>query len=288
MNSDEMFEQLTDRQKKCIPDVYFAMIPIEDLVSNQAYQRPLSDEHIKSALEEFDVYQINPVKVSKRDGTNFVFDGQHTIEIVAAASGSRKTPVWCMIFDELKYKDEAHIFADQQKHVKTLSPYEIYHAHIEAGDERQMLIDSIVRSFGLEVTRNPKPCGLVCVNTLEKIFSLYGQEILKRTLHIAVATWEGEKNSLSGTMLMGITRIVSAYGDSLKESVFKENVGSVSVKHIIRTAKETRPGALGYAIAMIQLYNGRSKKGLSTKKLFESRRLTSYRDETEDEGEEEE
>ena len=79
-----------------------------------------------------------------------------------------------------------------------------------------------------------------------------------------------------------------SYGDSLRESVFKENVGSVSVKHIIRIAKETRPGALGYAIAMIQLYNGRSRKGLSTKKLFETTRMTSSQDETEDEGGEDE
>lgn len=27
-----------------------------------------------------------------------------------------------MIYDDLKYKEEAHIFADQQKHVKSLSP----------------------------------------------------------------------------------------------------------------------------------------------------------------------
>ena len=34
------------------------------------------------------------------------------------------TPVWCMIYDDLKYKEEAHIFADQQKHVKALSSFE--------------------------------------------------------------------------------------------------------------------------------------------------------------------
>lgn len=118
-----MDDMLTEEQRKCIPDVSFELIPIRNLVSNQDYQRPLSKGHIRKALEEFDVYQINPVKVSRRDGINFVFDGQHTIEIVASESGSRDTPVWCMIYDDLKYKEEAHIFADQQKHVKSLSPY---------------------------------------------------------------------------------------------------------------------------------------------------------------------
>ena len=75
---------LTERQRKCVPDVSFELIPIRNLVSNQNYQRPLSEGHIKKALEEFDVYQINPVKVSRRGGVNYVFDGQHTIEIVAS------------------------------------------------------------------------------------------------------------------------------------------------------------------------------------------------------------
>ena len=49
-----------------VPRVHFELIPIKDLVSNQDYQRNLSDSHIIRASEEFDVYQINPVKVSRR------------------------------------------------------------------------------------------------------------------------------------------------------------------------------------------------------------------------------
>ena len=63
-------ELLTEAQRRCIPNVSFELIPIRNLVSNQDYQRPLSENHIRKALEEFDVYQINPVKVSRRDGIN--------------------------------------------------------------------------------------------------------------------------------------------------------------------------------------------------------------------------
>ena len=70
MNED----MLTEAQRRCIPNVSFELIPIRNLVSNQDYQRPLSENHIRKALEEFDVYQINPVKVSRRDGINYVFD----------------------------------------------------------------------------------------------------------------------------------------------------------------------------------------------------------------------
>lgn len=84
-----------------VPNVHFEKIPICDLVSNQDYQRALSKDHILKTAENFDLYQINPAKVSRRDGLNYVFDGQHTIEIVALVSGSRETPVWCMVYDDM-------------------------------------------------------------------------------------------------------------------------------------------------------------------------------------------
>lgn len=55
-----------------------------------------------------------------------MFNGQHTIEIVAMVSESRDTPVWCMVYDDMDYNIEADVFANQQKYVKALVPYEIY------------------------------------------------------------------------------------------------------------------------------------------------------------------
>ena len=66
---------LTERQRRCIPDVTFELIPICNLVSNQDYQRPLSEGHIRETIEEFDPYQINPIKISRRDGINYIIDG---------------------------------------------------------------------------------------------------------------------------------------------------------------------------------------------------------------------
>ena len=131
--------------------------------------------------------QLNVVKVSRREGVNYVFDGQHTIEIVATASGSRETPVWCMVY-ELKYIEEAHVFADQQKHTKKLLPYETYKAHLEAGDQKQKMIESIVQQYGLHVDSQLRPNAICAVSTLERIYDKYGQNVLNTTLRLATAT----------------------------------------------------------------------------------------------------
>ena len=132
-----------------VPKVQFELIPIKNLVSNQDYQRNLSIKHVQKVASHFDLQQINPVKVSRRNGINYVFNGQHTIEIIALVSGSRETPVWCMVYDDLVYEEEADIFANQLKYTKSLSPYEIFMANIEAGNDMQLTIKALIESYDL-------------------------------------------------------------------------------------------------------------------------------------------
>lgn len=252
-----------------VPNVHFEQIPIKNLVSNQEYQRNLSQHHVENAAAHFDLYQINPVKVSRRDGVNYVFNGQHTIEIVALISGSRETPIWCMIYDDLNYEHEADIFANQMKFVRPLKPYEVFMANIEAGNDKQLIIKDLLESYSLSLgqTRN---YGVICaVSTVEGIYERFGYHVLDRTLRLCVGAWEGDMNSLSANFLNGVARLVIAFGDSIKDDLFKEKVGNTSVKQLSRTAKERRPGSLGYAEAMLVAYNRKCKFPLRWTKLYE-------------------
>ncbi len=251
-----------------VPHVHFELIPIKRLVSNQTYQRNLSPGHIKRTAENFDLYQINPVKVSRRDGINYVFNGQHTIEIVATVSGSRDTPVWCMVYDDMDYAVEADVFANQQKYVKSLSPYEIFIANIEAGNEQQLTIKSLVESYGLTISTAKLPGTICAISTLEFIYTKYGFHVLDRTIRLCIGAWEGESNSLTANMLKGVARLIVAFGDSLRDDLFKEKVGACSSKEIGRTAKERKAGALGYAEAMLIAYNRKTRNGLKWSKLY--------------------
>lgn len=253
-----------------VPNVHFEQIPIKNLVSNQDYQRNLSIKHVQKAADNFDLCQVNPVKVSRRDGINYVFNGQHTIEIIALVSGSRETPVWCMIYDDLEYTHEADIFANQMKYVKPLLPYEIFMANLEAGSDKHLIINDLVESYDLTITSNATPGGICAVSTLEQIYDKYGYHTLDRVLRLCIGTWEGENYSLCGNMLNGVARLINAYGDSLKDDVFKEKNGIFSVKQIIRNAKERRVGSLGYAETLLINYNKKlqTHSSLPMEKLY--------------------
>lgn len=251
-----------------VPKVSFELIPIKDLVANQEYQRNLSESHIIRTAEAFDLYQVNPVKVSRRDGINYVFNGQHTIEIVALVSGSRETPVWCMVYDDMSYMNEAHVFADQQKFIKALTPYDTFMAHIEARDRKYLIIRDLVNSYHLEIS-STKAQGCICaVSALENIHDRFGYHVLDRTLKLCVGTWEGEVNSFSGNILNAIARLIVVYQDDLDDDIFIDHVGKFTVKAIGRTAKDRRPGALGYAEAMLIAYNTKCKNKLPMERLY--------------------
>lgn len=257
-----------------VPNVHYELIPIKNLVSNQEYQRNLSARHVQRTAENFDLYQINPVKVSRRDGINYVFNGQHTIEIVALVSGSRETPVWCMIYDDLIYAHEADIFANQQKYVKPLLPYEIFMANVEAGNDKQLIIKELVETYGLAIISTPSPNGIRAVSTLENIYDKYGYHTLDRVLRLIVGTWEGEAHSLSANMLNGVAKLVHAYGEDMKDDIFKAKLSQISIKELSRAAHDRRHGSLGFSEAILIYYNKKNHGGLSWEKLYKGKTET--------------
>lgn len=115
-----------------------------------------------------------------------------------------------------------------------------------------MLIRDLVYSYNLELGSTQKRHGTICaIAALENIFDKYGYHVLDKALRMLVSTWEGKMYSLSGNTLNAVARLIAAYGDALNEETFKERLGLVSMKTIIRTARERRPGSLEYAEAML-------------------------------------
>lgn len=261
-----------------VPKVHFEQIQIKNLVSNQEYQRNLSISHVRRTAENFDLYQINPVKVSRRNGINYVFNGQHTIEIIARVSESRETPIWCMIYDDLEYNQEADIFANQLKYVKPLLPYEIFMPNVEAGNDEQLIIKSLVESYGMFISSSKIPGSICAISSLEYIYREFGFHVLDRTLRLCIGTWEGDNNSLCANMLRGTARLIVVFGDVLKDDIFKEKVGKFSSREIGRTAKERNAGSLGFAEAILIAYNKKMKSPLKWSKLYMTKSKTTEDD----------
>ncbi len=251
-----------------VPKVKYELIPIKELICDQKYQRDLSKKQVTRTSDNFDPFQINPVKVSRREGSNYVINGQHTIEIVAKISGSRDTPVWCMIYDEMDYTTEANVFAEQMKFVRALTPHDIFVAKIEADDHDSLMIRAIVEEYDLTVSNEAKPGNVCAIKALEDIYDRLGSEVLNRTLRICVSTWEGDPRSLTSNMLKGLAILLAAYDDRIKDSIFVEKLSEISLKELIRQAKDRRTGPMGIAESMLIYYNKKNRSPISMETLY--------------------
>ena len=58
---------------------------------------------------------------------------------------------------------------------------------------------------------------------------------------------------------IGTAKLLVTYQDALDEEIFKERLGEMSVKQLLRIAKERRGGCMGVAEAMVITYNGKKK-----------------------------
>ncbi|MBR5754594.1 MAG: hypothetical protein IKX97_02070, partial [Erysipelotrichaceae bacterium] len=178
---------------------------------------------------------------------------------------------------------EADIFANQMKFVKPLSPAEVCAANVEAGSDTQLMIKSLVESYGLRIaatnTRNDGKC-ICAVSALEKIMVEHGYHVLDRVLRLIIGIWEGEKSSFSANVLNAMARLVTTYGDHLNDDLLKEKLSGFSIKSLIRMGRERRPGALGLAEVMVITYNGKKKNSqnyLNMKSLYDSSIASSTR-----------
>lgn len=173
-----------------------------------------------------------------------------------------------MVYDDLEYEHEADIFANQMKYVKPLLPYEIFMANIEAGNDKQLIIRDLVESYNLTITSTTTPGGICAVATLENIHDKYGYHMLDHVIRLIAATWEGASQSFSANMMNGLARFLNAYGDAVKDDVFKEKLGRISIKELSRTAKDRRSGSLGFAEAILIGYNKKCRNPLPWDKLY--------------------
>ena len=65
-----------------VPNVHFEKIPIKNLVSNQDYQRNLSQARIEKTAENFDLFQINPVRSAEETGSIMFLTGSIPLKLL--------------------------------------------------------------------------------------------------------------------------------------------------------------------------------------------------------------
>lgn len=256
---------LENLRKLYLPDVDYCYVPITELHLDPPYQRPRSKAFIKMVVDNYNPNQLRPAKVSKRDdGSYYVWDGQHTVEIIRLYCERKGIPnpeVPSMIYNNLSYADEATLFANQSEFVRKMQKVDIFKALLEAEDEGAISLERIVQSFGFQISAKKMDGCLYCITTLENIRNREnGEELLCRVLDLLHETWDGKKEYLKAQFIAALADIIEFSGNKFSEDIFFKQFRVISYDEIVLESKQY--GRDKMLSAILYFYN----KGISSNK----------------------
>jgi hypothetical protein len=131
-------------------------IKIADLVVDETYQRPVTDQgrrSIRAIALHFSWSRFAPVVVSPVEGGRYaIVDGQHRTT-AAALRGIESVPCAVIIADR---KGQAAAFAAINGNVTKMSSLSLYRAGLAAGESRAVAINRVCKQAGVIVLPYPK------------------------------------------------------------------------------------------------------------------------------------
>jgi hypothetical protein len=195
----------------------FTMLPISQLVVDDAYQRTISSSsarNIRRICRNFDWSKFLPVIVTKDGGKYSIVDGQHR---ATAALTLGITEVPCYVLG-CTPSEAAAAFAAINGNVTPMQTIDIWFAELAAGDPSAVLLKGVLDAAGVTVTR--KKDGYIAgetrsIGVLRRALQFYGEAILTTILQCIVETGDGNAGMIFGAVINGIGHAVRTKPDLL-------------------------------------------------------------------------
>lgn len=240
----------------------FMELNTRELVIDPAYQRPLDNTKIQNIINKFNPELVNIIKVSRRDGRYYVFDGQHTRAALIQKNGGNHRNVMCKVYEGLTQLDEMELFIAQNGASSPVSTADKFRARYNFGDEeitdmvRCCELAGVTCDFGKVRAHNK----VVCYSTLNKYYKMLDRNLFIDMLAIIRSTWGGDKDSFSGEIVSGVGEFLHVYGDKIDRKRLVKKLSEVSPLIIVREGKMvSAPGGKKYARVILNRYNNRAK-----------------------------
>jgi len=186
---------------------------LSQLVVNDEYQRHLSEKSItliRHLVENFTWRQVRPAAVTPVGGGLYeILDGQHLA--VAAATHGGIDAIPCFIVETASQMERAAAFVGLNQDRVNMTPMQIFHAKVKAGDEEAMAVVEGVAKAGGKVLKYPPPFGrykigdAMCCGALIDVARSKGVNGVARVCAIAIAA---RRAPVSALLVKALRRVL--------------------------------------------------------------------------------
>lgn len=228
------------------------------IFSDPSYQRPINMRRVREIVSGFRDDLVNPIKVSKRDGRFYVFDGQHTLAALKSRNGNRDLMVDCKVYRGLTLEQEAELFSLQNgisRGVETIYRLKALYA---AGDPdiKEFYDFTNLSGVRLDFTKGKATSKIVAVAKAYKIYNTLPSRDYSDVLMLINDTWQGMPDSFNQEILGGVALFHSLYKREYQRRIFVNQLSKVSPMVIIREGKAlAAKGDVRFARQILEAYN---------------------------------
>lgn len=195
-------------------------IRIANLVVEERYQRRLHDQgrrNVQRIASAFRWTHFAPVIVAPIEGGMFaIVDGQHRTT-AAALCGIDSVPCQVIVADT---ETQAAAFAAINGNVTKISPMQLHHAAVAAGEPSASLLAQACAIAEVELLRYPipkhlqKPGQTMAVGAAQRCFAQYGRDTLITALQCVTQT---ESNNQPGVLSSFVIRALCTVLDKRRD-----------------------------------------------------------------------
>lgn len=216
----------------------FAVLPVEHLMVDHDYQRPLTS-FVNQVAAKWDPALVGSLVVSERKPTeNAVVDGQTRME---AAKRVEVPNLPCLVYLGLTPADEASLFSRLQKERRGIASYHRFRAALVAGERDALDIEALVNDCGYVVgLAGTSEITISAVAALESVYKR-GGDILERTLLILKAAWR-ERIAPPGDIIRGLAYFLD-HNKGTDDEKMVRRLSVSSPEELKRRASALREGA---------------------------------------------
>jgi hypothetical protein len=193
-------------------------LPINNLVVNDEYQRPISisgKKNIFKIMQQFSWSRFSPVICREVPGKGLyeIIDGQHR---TTAAFNMGYDAVPAMIVS-CSDEEAARIFAAVNGTIMRMSPLAVYKAALAGGEQWAVECREAAEAAGCEILRYPiarkhqRPLQTMAVTSIRRVHAVHGPAILKAAFRLLAASQNSHAlGFLSSYLITQWSRIIAS------------------------------------------------------------------------------
>lgn len=254
----------------------YAQLAAGQLQIDHSYQRRVDGIFVRRKAAEFDPDAFGILHVSCRaDGTHWVIDGQHRMEIVLSLGEDwKRQNVPCLVYDGISVPEEAEMFGKLNA-THPVRAFDKFRADLTALDPSALAIVSTLKKHGFAI--GDASDSLSCVTALRRIYGGFrasnraaGPEILNRTMRVVAKAFGTKAPHPHGSIVLGIGLFMERYAADLDEARITQRLAATpggwsGLLGKARGFRDIEGGSIGMAVFELirRLYN----QGLRANKL---------------------